>query len=122
MGQAMIDVILEAASLIFSLIIAALFGVLLSLIFLLCAAFVLSSFWGWFIAPLGFPTVSFFHALGLALVGKLIFYTCAYRPIIGPETPQPSGTEITGAVMGAFLGFMLIYFLGFVVHVLMRPI
>lgn len=72
-------------------VVAILYGIYLVLI----NAWALSLLWGWYISPLGFPTITFVEALGLMLVVGLF------------QTPPSTGEKSLAGVIGALIGLAI---------------
>lgn len=76
---------------------------LLLILNLLVVAFTLSTLWGWFIVPLGFPVIGMVHAYGLSLV--MVWLKSRNKTLFKPEVLK--STTVLKSVVGS-IGMCLI--------------
>ena len=69
----------------------------------------ISALWGWFVVPLGFPTIGMAHGVGLALFMHALIWTL-------PSLHQTKGcSDLTWFIM-EFVRPVALYLLGWSVH------
>lgn len=83
----------------------AIFGIIVSLLGLMVVlsilrGFVLSQLWGWFIVPIGVPSISVPQAIGIAIIASVL----TYAPSDAMQEKRDSAQKIARAIGIGFGG------------------
>ncbi len=78
---------------------------------ILAFGFVLSYLWGWFVVPLGVPSIGMMHAYGISLVMSMV----SFKPSIHKDDKEVDKSKVVGLMFAPWFALGL----GYIISLLM---